>query len=147
LEQLNWLRDMLIGAKDQLIFVFSHHRPRELESDVQKLLAEFSRGRLVFLSGHSHQHQLDHIVDGRPGHDYFELNTGALNTFPQVGRIVELKRLSNGPTCYCLYSRWTWPSFIAPSLAELMPPPGLKETMAQRLFECDDDRMMIRHDF
>lgn len=137
--QLAWLHDMLHGAHDRTTLLFVHHRVKALPSAVLELLRAEQNGPIVVFSGHSHSNDVS-LFAGRSGRSIYELNTGSLNAFPQVGRIIELR--GQGPSG-CLTSRAVWPRLLAAALPSLRPH-ALSEQHKIAMASCDANRLAVR---
>lgn len=85
------------NAADKLIVIASHHNTWTLvpgkANKANGLTDLFLRypNVIIWINGHSHFHViLPHPAPRARGHGFWEVNTGALNDFPQQGRLVEL---------------------------------------------------------
>ncbi len=132
--QRDWLRRQLLPEGRGINLVFSHHRPRDFDEQTRAVLAGSGHSPLVAFTGHTHQHNLLRHEDGM-GHGYFELNTGSVLEFPQIGRVIELRGTPDGPVW--LVSRALWSSFM-----KVRDMPSLDETDSV-LKECADRRDAI----
>lgn len=95
-KQRPWLKDELLPANKGINLVFIHHSPEDFDLGTQALLSSPSNGPLVLFSGHTHQHHLKEHT-GRDGGRYYELDTGSVLEFPQIGRLIELRATPGGP--------------------------------------------------
>lgn len=129
--QRDWLQRQLLSEGSGINLVFSHHRPMDFDEQARAVLNGSGHAALVAFTGHTHQHNLLWNKEGN-GKGYFELNTGSVLEFPQIGRVIELRGTRDGPVW--LVSRALWSSFMKvrdmPSLPEIEA--VLKECAAQR---------------
>jgi hypothetical protein len=104
-----WLQHTMDTAEGRLLLVFSHHRPFDFDAATMAILHQPRREPLVFFSGHTHKHHLTQHKkeDGRA---FFELNTGSILDYPQLGRLIELRGAPGGKLC--LVSRTLRPSHL-----------------------------------
>ncbi len=108
--QRQWLKGALLPGTGGINLVFVHHRPLEFDAETRALLAGTNHGPMVVFTGHNHEHHLKYHA----GHDaagYYELNTGSVLEYPQIGRVIELRGNQNGQVW--LVSRALWNSHIA----------------------------------
>jgi hypothetical protein len=107
--QQAWLQHVMNTAEGRLLLVFSHHRPFDFDAATMAILHQPRREPLVFFSGHTHKHHLTQHKRG-DGRAFFELNTGSILDYPQLGRLIELRGAPGG--ILCLVSRTLWPSHL-----------------------------------
>ncbi len=97
--QLAWLDQVLTGAKDQRVLVFSHHtsdtmtntRPdpaflgekRHTGAEVRALLGRH-RNVLAWINGHIHQNKIT------PRDGFWEISTASHVDYPQLARVIEV---------------------------------------------------------
>jgi hypothetical protein len=130
-EQRNWLQTTLLSSDGAINLLFVHHRPEDFDAETQALLLSPDHGSLVMFTGHAHQHHLKQQT-GPNGRGYYELNTGSVLEFPQIGRVIELRGTAGGKVW--LVSRALWSSPMA-----VREPPPESEIKAV-LKECTDQR-------
>jgi hypothetical protein len=100
----------LLSAGEGINLIFSHHRPQEFDAETKALLTASGHGPVVMFTGHTHEHHLDKH-EGSNGQVYYELNTGAVLEFPQIGRLIELRGTPQGAVW--LVSRALWSNLMA----------------------------------
>jgi hypothetical protein len=107
--QQAWLQHVMDTAEGRLLLVFSHHRPFDFDAATMAILHQPRRELLVFFSGHTHKQRLTQHKkeDGRA---FFELSTGSILDYPQLGRLIELRGAPGGKLC--LVSRTPRPSHL-----------------------------------
>ncbi len=111
-DKREWLKDSLLPSsqgKINLNLLFVHHRPQNFDHEMKALLADPNHGPLVVFTGHTHEHNVKRHA-GSDGSGYYELNTGSVLEFPQVGRLIELRGNPGGPVW--LVSRALWSSLM-----------------------------------
>jgi hypothetical protein len=121
-EQLKWLKAMLLPAGMGINLVFAHHRAEGFSDDAQALLVgprtlsgslspinDLKDRTIVVFTGHVHENHLykPHRLTGRK---HYELNTSSVLEFPQIGRLIELRRKEGGEVW--LISRALWNSYM-----------------------------------
>ena len=104
-EQRDWLQTKLLPAGRGINLVFVHHRQKEFDAETQALLAGPDVGALVVFTGHDHKHHIKQH-DGQNGRGYYELNTGSVPEFPQIGRLIELRGTPGGPVWLISHALW-----------------------------------------
>jgi predicted phosphodiesterase len=135
-DQRNWLKKMIESAKGDIKLVFFHHRPHQINItnphemiETIGLLADHGDGPLVAFTGHTHEFDIEwhkkgrrneFIEQGEEGSEsyeqgeeesgFYELNTGSVLEFPQIGRVIELRGTPRGRIW--LISRALWSSFM-----------------------------------
>ena len=129
--QRSWLKAALLSDGEGINLIFSHHRPQEFDAETKALLTASTNGLAVMFTGHTHEHHLDKH-EGSNGRVYYELNTGAVLEFPQIGRLIELRGTPQGAVW--LVSRALWSNLM--KVGE-MPPKSEVETV---LNECLNHR-------
>jgi hypothetical protein len=107
--QRAWLQQLMDTAEGRLLLVFSHHRPFDFDAATLSILHQQRVEPMVFFSGHTHKHHLTQHNRG-DGRAFFELNTGSILDYPQLGRLIELRGAPGGELC--LISRTLWPSHL-----------------------------------
>ncbi len=107
--QRNWLKKLIQSANGRLLLIFSHHRPQDFDSATMDVLFDAASGPMVFFSGHTHQHHLKPHQSNN-GQKFYELNTGSILEYPQVGRLVEIRGEPGGNMC--LISRALWNNYF-----------------------------------
>jgi 3',5'-cyclic AMP phosphodiesterase CpdA len=104
--QRDWLERVLACVEGthgrDLVFVFAHQPPSKIQvapypDGTKKTLAEIlgaHRNVVGYLYGHSHRHEI--CGDKRPGvcSKFWEVQTASLVEFPQEGRLVRVKQVS-----------------------------------------------------
>ncbi|MCF8109448.1 MAG: metallophosphoesterase [Desulfohalobiaceae bacterium] len=119
-EQRTWLQKALLPRGQGLNLVFSHHRPQGFDAQTKQVLSASGLAPVIVFTGHTHQHHLARH-EGLNGQGYYELNTGSVLEYPQIGRLIELRGSPQGPVW--LVSRALWNSLIPvgdmPSQAEV----------------------------
>ena len=136
--QRGWLQRALLPADGGINLVFVHHRPQEFDAETQALLASHGHGALVVFTGHTHEHHLKQQA-GPNGRGYYELNTGSVLEFPQVGRLIELRGAPGGPVW--LVSRALWSSPMA--VREMPPDPDIEAALNECLNQRDTKREIL----
>ena len=136
--QRGWLQRALLPADGGINLVFVHHRPQEFDAETQALLAGPDHGALVVFTGHTHQHHLKQQA-GPNGRGYYELNTGSVLEFPQIGRLIELRGTPGGAVW--LVSRALWSSPMA--VREMPPDPEIEAVLNECLNERDAKREIL----
>ncbi|MGD0625356.1 MAG: metallophosphoesterase [Thermodesulfobacteriota bacterium] len=135
-------KEKLRPERESINLVFFHHRPKEMYDvmyDVRKtLLADHGDGTLVVFTGHTHEHHLEWYA-GQNGKGFYELNTGSVLEFPQIGRLIELRGTSGGRVW--LISRALWSSLMTVRKEEM---PQQEESIKQAIKECLDQRLEKR---
>jgi len=107
--QFDWLRSVLscVSQKEHrgdLVFVFAHQPLSQIDvdgdakeptPDLATLLEEHSNNVKAFFYGHSHTHSI--CGDSRKGvcSKFWEVETASLIEFPQEGRIVRIKSITD----------------------------------------------------
>lgn len=105
-DQAAWLTRVLQENRDVPALVFAHHRP---PGRAEKAIHASRHDRVFYFSGHTHDSGVAPFeARGAPG--FVELNAGSLLEYPQYGRLVEVRRLSDDRTC--VISRAAWPSYL-----------------------------------
>ena len=133
--QREWMKTALQSTTGGINLVFAHHRPQEFDAETQALLSAQGHGTVVMFTGHTHQHSLmRHASADRPG--YYELNTGSVLEFPQIGRVIELRGTPSGPVW--LVSRALWSTFMA--VREMPLDSEIEKTLAECRENRDDKR-------
>jgi predicted phosphodiesterase len=136
-EQHRWLKERLRGKRESIYLLFFHHRLKDMSyalSDAREnLLADLGDGALVVFTGHTHQHHL-YWHAGQNGKGFYELNTGSVLEFPQIGRLIELRGNPGGRVW--LISRALWSNLMTARERE-MP---AKDEIKRKLKECKDKR-------
>ena len=107
--QRAWLQHVMDNARRRLLLVFAHHRPTDFDAETLAILHQQRREPLVFFSGHTHKHHLTQY-EREGGRAFFELNTGSILDYPQLGRLIELRGAPGENLC--LVSRTLWPSHL-----------------------------------
>jgi hypothetical protein len=87
----------------------------------------------VVFTGHTHKHHLQRH-GGSNGGGYYELNTGSVLEFPQIGRLIELRGEPEGPVWLISRALWSSPMTV---LEREMPS---QESSGEALKECRDNR-------
>jgi len=110
-----WLEENLLPPGKGINLVFMHHGPKDLKRDffsdkTHKLLKGPDTKTLVLFTGHSHEHKLIKGADPKEG-GHYELNTGSVVEYPQIGRLIELRQGEKGEVF--LISRALWNSYMA----------------------------------
>ncbi len=137
-EQREWIKRTLQPAAGGVNLVFVHHRPGDFDPETQGLLAGPGHDPIVMFTGHTHKHHLAfHRGEGSSG--YYELNTGSVLDFPQIGRLIELRGDPSGQIW--LVSRALWNTAMA-SFPALPQETGLDKTLA----DCRNQRKAKRED-
>lgn len=134
-EQRGWLKEMLEGGQDRLSLVFCHHRPDDFDDETMAILNSCRTGEMVLFSGHKHKHHLK-LHEGRGGQRFYELNTGSILEYPQIGRLIEIRGIPGNRGC--LVSRALWSSHLE------LDPYIHREDLKKVLKECEDDRYHYR---
>jgi hypothetical protein len=133
--QRAWLEGVLPTGDEGISMVFAHHRPDEFDADTLGVLNRPGRAPMVMFTGHTHKHHIKlHGDSGGPM--YYELNTGAILEYPQIGRLIELRGTPQGRVW--LLSRAFWSSLMA---VGDMP---MKQEVAETLDQCVQDRLTKR---
>lgn len=114
--QRGWLERTLLPPGEGINLVFVHHRPEEFDQDTQALLMGPDDKTLVVFSGHKHQHRLSPPAGPR-GH--YELNTGSVLEYPQIGRLIELRGEPGGPVWLISRALWSSPMAIREEMEEM----------------------------
>jgi predicted phosphodiesterase len=107
--QLKWLQEMIRSSNGRLLLIFAHHRPEEFDPKTLAVLNEPGRGPMVFFDGHTHKHHLK-LYTTVNGQKFYELNTGSVLEFPQIGRLIEIRGEKGKDIC--LVSRAFWSSHL-----------------------------------
>lgn len=106
--QCDWLKCQLLPEDRGINLIFFHHRPKGFAFwKVKKILANHG-GTVVLFTGHVHP-KSDYNVTWYPGkhdHGFYELNTGSILEFPQIGRIIELRRDPGGRVWLIARALW-----------------------------------------
>jgi predicted phosphodiesterase len=110
--QREWLKETLKTRDQRLVLLFMHHRPAEIDDETLAVLKE-NGSRMVVFSGHTHKNGRQRFETS--SHDiFYELNTGSILEYPQMGRLMELRgpfeSRPGGPSDYCLLSKAFWTS-------------------------------------
>lgn len=129
--QRAWLQHAMDTAEGRVLLVFSHHRPFDFDAETLAILHQHRREPLVFFSGHTHKHHLTQHKSG-DGRAFFELNTGSILDYPQLGRVIELRGYPGGRLC--LVSRTFRPSHL--DIDRSIPDEELQEILS----DCEDMR-------
>jgi hypothetical protein len=123
--QLKRLEKELQHKSGGIKLVFFHHRPRGFDRarfsvdappadglEKAKTLLENSNGTSVVFTGHVHPKSKYDVTwhPGKNGRGFYELNTGAVIEYPQIGRLIELRRDSKGRVW--LIARALWSSLM-----------------------------------
>ena len=129
--QRTWLQNVLLPADGGINLVFVHHRPKDFDAETQALLNSSDHGPLVMFTGHTHQHHLEkHSLPN--GRSYYELNTGAVLEFPQIGRLIELRGTEEGKIWVVSRALWSSPMTVKEMPAGFEIEAILKECVDQR---------------
>ena len=107
--QREWLQQMIQTSKGRLLLVFAHHRPAEFDQKTLAVLNDAGRGPMVFFTGHTHKHHLK-LYAAANGQQFYELNTGSILEYPQIGRVIEIRGQPGGNMC--LISRAFWNNYM-----------------------------------
>jgi predicted phosphodiesterase len=109
-KQLRWLKEKILPESGDINLVFLHHRPKYFTYyETNRLLANHGDGTLVAFTGHTHEFHLEWHA-GQNGRGFYEMNTGSVLVFPQIGRVIELRRTPEGRLW--LVSRALWSSLM-----------------------------------
>jgi predicted phosphodiesterase len=101
-----WLQQKIDSAQGRLLLIFSHHRPLEFDEKTMEVLYQKRSGAMVFFTGHEHKHNVKRY-DNQKGQEFYELNTGSILEYPQLGRLIEIRRTKEGKICLVSRSLWT----------------------------------------
>ena len=130
-----WLQKMVDSAPGRLLLIFSHHRPLDFDGKTMGTLHQKRSGAMVFFTGHTHEHHV-RLYDDRNGQAFYELNTGSVLEYPQLGRLIEIRGTHGGPMC--LVSRSLWSSHLDQN--QDIP----AESLVHTLQDCREKRMEYR---
>jgi predicted phosphodiesterase len=101
-----WLQQMINSAQGRLLLIFSHHRPLEFDEKTMEVLYQKRSGAMIFFTGHTHKHDVKRY-DNQKGQAFYELNTGSILEYPQLGRLIEIRRTKENKICLVSRSLWT----------------------------------------
>lgn len=130
-----WLQQMMDSAQGRLLLIFSHHRPLDFDDKTMEVLYQKRNGAMVFFTGHTHKHHIKHY-DNRKSQAFYELNTGSILEYPQLGRLIEIRGEPSGTMC--LVSRSLWSSHLDQN------PDIPDEILLSTLKDCQERRMQYR---
>ena len=108
--QREWLKKTLQAGDKSLVLLFMHHRPADLDDETLAVLKE-NKNNMVVFSGHTHKNAFRKFENS--SHDtFYELNTGSVLEYPQMGRLIELRgpfesQQGQSPN-FCLLSKAFW---------------------------------------
>jgi len=104
-DQRKWFKGNLRIEKGDVNLVFLHHRPKKADGTIA-LLSDHGNAAVVAFTGDSHEHHLK-WHSGMKGGGFYELNSGCLLYFPQIGRIIELRRTQDGRVWIISRALWS----------------------------------------
>jgi predicted phosphodiesterase len=130
--QREWLRQMIQTSNGRLLLIFAHHRPQEFDQKTMSVLNDPGRGPMVVFTGHTHKHHIK-LYTAANGQQFYELNTGSILEYPQIGRLIEIRGEPGGNMC--LISRAFWNNYFN---LESEIPVGELETY---LKSCEENRL------
>jgi predicted phosphodiesterase len=131
-----WLQQMMDSAQGRLLLIFSHHRPLDFDEKTMEVLYQQRSGAMVFFTGHTHRHHVKHYSSLK-GRGFYELNTGSVLEYPQLGRLIEIRGTRGGTMC--LVSRSLWTSHL-----EQNPDIPADDSLNNDLVDCMEKRMEYR---
>jgi hypothetical protein len=125
-KQCSWLKDKLKPENGNINLVFFHHRPTNYPSynEVKTLLANHGDGTLVAFTGHDHSYHIS-WHSGQNGRGFYELNTGSVLVYPQIGRVIELRGKPGGRVW--LISRALWNNLMPVGKEDMLSDTARKE--------------------